>query len=100
MGKGTRLDVEGASRGPKGPPPSPDLSRREEVASVKRRRRMPADKVREAVMGSGGFYQTITPKEPELACSVCGEKRSTVAKAGDVCAVCEVKQRAKARASA
>jgi hypothetical protein len=48
----------------------------------------------------GGFYQRFTPKELAFSCSVCGEKRATVAKVGGVCAVCEMRLRAKARASA
>ena len=64
----------------------------------RRRRRTDPGKTAAAALG---FYQNFLPTRTRYhKCSECGKENVTVRAPGEVCAVCEVKQRASARTDA
>jgi tRNA(Ile2) C34 agmatinyltransferase TiaS len=65
----------------------------------RRRRRIPADKVREAAVGEvemRGFYSRI-PEPEKIACTRCGEERNSVGQEDGVCLRCRWEERKAAR---
>jgi ribosomal protein L37E len=65
----------------------------------RRRRTIPADKVREAAVGEvdlRGWYSRI-PVPEKITCSRCGEERNSVGQEDGVCLRCRWEEKARAR---
>ena len=60
-----------------------------------RKRRLPADKVREAVLGKGWYSSMNVPEK--ITCKRCGEERNSIGQEDNICLKCRWSEKSEAR---